>query len=131
MSKVSGTFTVTGGNEEIIRDAEGEVRLSRVSGTQRFEGDIVGEGSVEWVMCYSLDRSARFLGFQRIEGSIGGRSGSLTMESTGFHDGRSSIGSWHIIPGSGTGELAGISGRGTFEAPGGASVSYELEFELG
>jgi hypothetical protein len=131
MSRATGIFTVTGGNEQTIRDAEGEMRLTRVSGSQRFEGAIVGDGSVEWVMCYSPDRSSRFVGFQRIEGSIGERSGSLVMESTGFHDGRSSVGSWRIIPGSGTGELAGIGGRGTFEAPGGPAVTYELDYELG
>jgi hypothetical protein len=131
MNKAKGNFTVTGGHEQAIRDAEGEVRLTWVSGTQTFEGDIVGAGSVDWVMCYSLDRSSRFLGFQRIEGSIGGRSGSVVLESTGFHDGRSSVGSWRVIPGSGTGELARMGGHGTFEAPGGAVVSYELEYEFG
>jgi len=130
MSKVNGSYTITGGSEQTIRDAEGESRLTRVSGTMRFEGAIVGEGSVEWVMLYSPDRSARFMGFQRIGGSIGGRAGSLVMESTGFHDGRSTIGSWRIIPGSGRGELAGIGGHGTFEAPGGPLVSYELEYDL-
>lgn len=130
MPKASGTFTITNGSEQTLRAAEGEFRLTRVSGSQRFEGAIVGDGSVEWVMCYSPDRSARFVGYQRIEGSIGPLAGSLVMESTGFHDGRSSVGSWRIIPGSGTGELAGISGSGTFEAPGGPAVSYELEFEV-
>jgi hypothetical protein len=125
-----GTFTVVGGNEEAIREAEGEFRLTRVSGAQKFGGDIVGDGSVYWVMCYSPDGSARFSGFQRIEGSIEGRAGSLVMESTGYHDGRSSVGSWQIVPGSGTGSLSGANGHGTFEAPGGAVVSYELDVEL-
>jgi hypothetical protein len=131
MNTATGTFTVTGGDEQVIRDAEGEFRLTRVTGTQRFEGTIAGQGSVEWVMCYSPDRSARFVGFQRIDGSIGAHAGTFLMESTGFHDGRSSIGSWRVVPGSGTGELAGISGHGTFEAPGGAVVSYQLEYDLG
>lgn len=130
MSTASGNFTVTGGNEQVIREAEGEVRLTRVTGSQEFEGDIVGSGSVEWVMCYSPDRSARFMGFQRIECSIGGRSGSLVLESTGFHDGRSSVGTWSVVPGSGTGELAGIGGTGDFEAPGGPTVIYDLEYEF-
>jgi hypothetical protein len=130
VSKAIGKFTVTGGNEHLIREAEGEVRLTRVTGTQRFEGGIAGEGAVEWVMCYSPDRSARFMGFQRIEGSIDGQTGSLVLESTGFHDGRSSQGGWRVVPGSGTGELVGISGHGHFEAPGGAVVTYSLEYEL-
>ncbi len=131
MSKASGTFRVVGGGETTLREAAGEVKLTHVTGRQQFEGDVVGEGAVEWLMAYSPDRTARFIGFQRIEGSLGGRSGSFLMESTGDHDGHASHGRWRIVAGSGTGELAGISGTGRFDAPGGPAVSYELEFELG
>ena len=131
MSRATGKFSVTGGSEQTVREAPGEVKLTRVSGTQRFDGGIVGEGSVEWVFCYRPDGSAVFAGFQRIEGSIDGRSGSLVMESTGNHDGRRSKGHWRVIPGSGTGELAGIGGEGSFEAPGGPQVTYELDYHLG
>ena len=131
MSRATGKFSVTGGSEQTVRETPGEVKLTRVSGTQRFDGGIVGEGSVEWVFCYRPDGSAVFAGFQRIEGSIDGRSGSLVMESTGNHDGRRSKGHWRVIPGSGTGELAGIGGEGSFEAPGGPQVTYELDYHLG
>ncbi len=137
MAHLGGQFTVTGGSEQPIGDepasgpAGGQAgpafRLTRVSGTQRFEGDVVGEGSVEWVFAYAPDRSADFAGFQRISGSIGGRSGSFMLESTGHHDGTRSAGRWRIVGGSGTDDLAGIRGRGSFRAPGGATVDYELD----
>jgi len=130
VSRAAGTFTVTGGSEQTIHEATGEVRLTRVSGTQRFSGGIIGEGSVEWMFCYRPDRSAVFVGFQRIEGSLDGRSGSLVMESTGDHDGTQSRGRWRVIPGSGTSELATISGEGSFEAPGGPAVTYQLDYQL-
>jgi hypothetical protein len=130
LGKAVGTFTVTGGGEQTIREAPGEVKLTRVSGTQQLGGGIVGEGSVEWVFCYRPDGSATFVGFQRIEGSINGRSGSVVMESVGDHDGGRSQGHWRVIPGSGTGELVGISGAGSFQAPGGREVTYELDYEL-
>lgn len=130
MTRAVGTFTVTGGSEQPIHEAEGEVRLTRVSGTQRFAGGIVGEGSVDWVFCYRPDRTASFLGFQRLQGSIAGRTGSLVLESTGEHDGHRSHGGWRVVAGSGTGDLAGIRGEGSFDAPGGAQVSYELEFDI-
>jgi hypothetical protein len=130
MTKATGTFRVTGGSEQIVREAPREVKLTRVSGTQGFSGGIVGDGSVEWVFCYGPDRSARFLGLQRIEGTIDGRAGSLVMESTGNHDGSKSAGHWRIIPGSGTSDLANIRGEGSFAASGGREVDYELDYEL-
>ena len=130
MGKAVGSFTVTGGSEQTIRAAPGEVKLTRVNGTQQFGGGVVGEGSVEWVFCYRPDGSARFVGLQRIEGSVDGRSGSLVMESVGDHSGGRSHGHWRVILGSGTGELAGISGEGSFEAPGGREVMYVLNYEI-
>jgi hypothetical protein len=128
--RAAGTFTVTGGSEQTVREAPGEVKLTRVSGTQRLGGGMVGEGSVEWVFCYRPDGSARFVGVQRVEGSIDGRSGSVVMESFGDHDGRQSKGRWRVIDGSGTGELAGISGEGSYDAPGGPEASYKLAYQF-
>ncbi len=131
MGKASGKFTVTGGGEQVVRDAPGEVKLTRANGTQRFDGDIVGRGSSEWVLCHFPGGRARFVGFQRIEGTIEGRAGSLVMESEGERESGRSQGRWRVISGSGTGDLAGIDGSGTFDAPGGPEFNYELEFDLG
>lgn len=131
MNKAIGKFTVTGGSEQIVREVPRELKLTRASGTQRFEGAIQGGGSVEWVFGYRPDRSAVFTGLQRIEGSIDGRSGSLVLESTGERDGKSSKGRWRIVTGSGTGELVGIEGEGGFDASGGPEATYELEYSLG
>ncbi len=131
MTDASGTFRVTGGGEDTYHEREGEPKLTKVSGTQRFTGDIEGDGSVEWLMCYLPDRTARFAGLQRVEGSIGGRTGSFVMESVGGHDGTASKGVWTVIAGSGTGDLAGLTGEGTFDAPGGPEVSYRLEYRSG
>lgn len=131
MTDASGTFQVTGGAEDAYHEQQGGPKLARVSGTQRFTGDIEGEGSVEWSMCYLPDGTARFAGLQRVEGSIGGRTGSFVMESVGSHDGKASKGFWRVIAGSGTGDLAGLTGEGTFDAPGGPEVSYRLEYGSG
>ena len=81
MIEASGTFEIEGWDEQPVHDREGEVKLTRVSGIQRFTGDIEGEGTVEWLMCYAPDGTARFVGLQRIEGSIGDRRGSFVIES--------------------------------------------------
>lgn len=132
VTRLTGTFEVLSGDEQPWQGGgEGEPRLTRVTGNQRFGGDIEGDGSVAWLMCYVPAGGARFVGMQRIEGRFGGRSGSLVLESVGDHDGRASKGTWRIVVGAGTGDLAGVSGRGRFEAPGGRTVTYELELTTG
>ncbi|HEV2005936.1 MAG TPA: DUF3224 domain-containing protein [Candidatus Limnocylindrales bacterium] len=130
MPTISGTFELLSGGEEVYREASGGPRLSHAKGAQRFGGGIEGNGAVDWLICYRPDKTARFVGLQRIDGLIGDRSGSFVLEATSAHDGKASTGTWEIIAGTGTGELAGITGRGGFEAPGGPKVQYHLDYEL-
>ncbi|MGH2662474.1 MAG: DUF3224 domain-containing protein [Actinomycetota bacterium] len=130
MAIATGTFNVTSMGEETVEKLEGGGKLTRAGGTQTFAGDIEGDGSVEWLMCYLPSGSARFLGLQRITGTIVERTGSIVIEAVGDHDGKESKGTWKVIPRWGTGELSGITGRGTFEAPGGPGGSYSLEYWL-
>ena len=50
MTTVTGTFEITGMSEETYRELGAAGKLTRARGTQRFEGDLEGEGSVEWLM---------------------------------------------------------------------------------
>lgn len=131
MPSATGTFDVVSMNEDVYQVADGEPKLTHASGDQKFTGDIIGEGSVHWLMCFVPAGGARFVGLQRVAGSLGGGTGSFVMESVGNHDGKSSKGSWTVIEGSGTGALTEIRGRGSFDAPGGRTVSYRLDYELG
>lgn len=127
MSTLKGTFELASWDEQTVQELEGERKLTRAVVTQTFTGDLEGAGAVEWLMCYAEDGTARFVGMQRVEGSVGGRSGIVVMETVGDFDGTTASGSWTVLPGSATGELAGISGEGRFEAQHGPTATYTLE----
>lgn len=129
MAHIEGTFAVTGmGGEDEL--AQAGVRVTHARGEQRFEGGIAGAGSVDWLMCYRPDKTADLVGVQRIDGTIDGRRGSLVLTSRGRHDGTRSTGDWEIVEGSGTGDLAGSIGRGSWQAGPGPQATYELDLEL-
>ncbi len=130
MASASGTFQITSMGEDTYQELDGGGKLTRANGGQQFSGDIVGEGSVEWLMCYSAEGGARYVGLQRVSGSIGDREGSFVIEAAGNFDGKQSTGSWTIIPASGSGDFTGITGSGSFEAPGGPKATYQLEYRL-
>jgi hypothetical protein len=130
MQRATGSFQILSGNEDGYEQRDGGGRLAHAWGDQAFSGDIAGDGNVHWLISYAADKTARLIGLQRISGSVGGRSGSFVIETRADHTGKSSQGSWSIIEGSGTGDLAGITGRGSFDAPGGPSATYQLEYEL-
>jgi uncharacterized protein DUF3224 len=124
-TQVKGTFKIDSWDEQPYAD-----KLSRAQVRASYSGDIEGQGETEWLMCYREDKTADFVGFQRITGRLGGRSGSLVFESTGAFDGKEAAGPLAIVRGSGTGELAGIVGRGTLSAPMGGEPSVSLDYDF-
>ena len=129
MAHTNGAFQVASWNEDAYDEREGR-KLTKASVTQRFEGDITGEGSSEWLMAYQPDGSARFVGLQLVDGEVGGRRGTFVLENVGEFDGGMARWEASVVPGSPTGELADLTGRGSFEAPLGSRASYELELQL-
>jgi hypothetical protein len=130
VTKASGTFELTSRTESPYDELDGGIKLTHASGAQTFGGDIDGDGAVHWLMLYRPDKSARFVGLQRISGSVAGRRGSFVLAAEGDHEAGSSRIRWTVVTGSGTGDLAGIAGTGSMTAPGGAKGTYELQYSF-
>ncbi len=131
MATAKGSFTINSWEEDVYEQLDTGGKLTVASVTQAITGDIEGDSSVRWLMAYAPDDTARVIGIQRITGRIGERSGSFVLETLGQFDGEVASGDWTILPGSGSGALAGISGTGSTSAPSGSEATYELTYELG
>jgi Protein of unknown function (DUF3224) len=90
--------------------------LVEIHVTETFSGDIDGEGVVRFLQAIRADGAASFVGIERVTGTIAERRGSFLLQDAGTLDGNLVKGEWFVIPGSGTGELAGLRGEGGFEA---------------
>ena len=118
------TFTLKSWDEKAYDETQGLPRLSRVSATKSYEGDVAGAGTVEYLMMYRLDGSATFIGLERVGGSVGGRSGSFVFQHTGtFENGIAEV-ALSIVPGSGTEGLNGLQGTGQF------AVGHEPPYKM-
>lgn len=73
-------------------------------------GDGIGRAGFEGLMYYSADGASSYVTLMRIEATLAGRSGSFVLRGTGTFDGTAARGESTVVPGSGTGELAGITG---------------------
>jgi hypothetical protein len=63
---------------------------------------------------------------------VGGRRGSFVLQSSGTYADNTARVTWFVVPGSGTDELAGLSGQGGYTSghedyP---NVPYTLEYEF-
>ena len=124
------TFEIQSWDENAYVELDGDAKLTRASVGQAFAGDLDGEGSVEWLMCYRQDKTADFVGLQRFVGRLGSRSGSFVMRTQGTFDGEKAVGELSVVPGSGTEELGGITGAGAFLAPHGSTPSVDLDYDF-
>ena len=132
MTHGKSTFEVTKWDEKPYYEKEGELKLTHASVEKTFHGDIEGTSTLEYVMAYPTNGVTSFVGIEHIQGQLGPRAGSFVIQHTGTDDGQQATGQWHIVPGSGTGELKGLKGQGAFSAgrnePGyGFEMDYEFE----
>jgi hypothetical protein len=101
--------------------------LVRIHVEERFSGDIEGDGVVEFLQAAHADGSASFVGIERVSGSVAGRKGTFLLQDAGTVDGNVVSGEWFVVPGSGTGELAGLRGEGGFRANLGEGAQVHLD----
>ena len=107
--------------------AEGPV-LTRIHVEEGFSGDITGDGVVEFLQAAGLDGAAGFVGIERVTGELGGRRGTFLLQDSGTVQGNVVSGDWFVIPGSGTGQLAGLRGEGGFRANLGENAQVHLDY---
>jgi Protein of unknown function (DUF3224) len=129
-TQATSTFKIDSWDEHPYVEDEDGRKLTRASVKQTFGGDLDGRGEVEWLMCYRPDQTADFVGLLRLVGTVGGRSGSFVLQTTGAFDGKEARGPLTVVRGSGTGELAGIGGRGELSAPLGGQPSVSLDYDF-
>jgi hypothetical protein len=129
MSRATGSFELTSWNEETYYEAQGS-KMTLATVTQNFSGDITGDGAVRWLMAYRADGTARFVGMQRVEGTLEGRLGSFVLETTGDFDGQMARWMATVIPGSGADGFTGLQASGTFGAEHGPAATYEIEYQF-
>lgn len=107
--------------------AEGPA-LARIHVEESFSGDLEGAGVVEFLQAARADGSASFVGIERVTGTVAGRAGTFLLQDAGTVEGNVVSGEWFVIPGSGTGGLAGFRGEGGFRANLGEGAQVHLDY---
>src|SRR3954453_6993587 len=130
MTTANATFQVTGWDEQPFVELDGGGKLTQATVQQAISGDIEGSSDVRWLMAYTADDRAEFVGVQVVEGSLGGRDGAFVLRSVGTFDGKEGVGDLPVVDGSGTGALRGITGTGRFVAPMGDTATVTLSYDL-
>ncbi|WP_374674721.1 DUF3224 domain-containing protein [Ideonella sp.] len=124
-----GSFTVqmTPQGEPVAADG---VSTGRMALAKRFEGDLVATGQGEMLTALTPEKgSAGYVAIERVTGTLHGRSGSFVFQHSGTMDRGAQQLSITVVPGSGTGALAGIQGTFRLRIVDGQHL-YEFDYTL-
>lgn len=111
-------------------DVQEGVALGRMSLEKTFAGDLVGTGKGEMLTALTaVQDSAGYVALERVTATLAGRSGSFVLQHSGTMEQGARRLSIAIVPGSGTGGLAGIAGEFKLDVVDGKHL-YELNYTL-
>jgi uncharacterized protein DUF3224 len=130
MKKAIGTFAVKIGSLPQYNTSE-DAKLARMSIDKEFRGDLVATSQGEMLSAGTGTKgSAGYVAIERVTGKLNDRSGSFVLQ----HHATMTRGAPHlnivVVPDSGTGELAGLSGTMHIVIDQG-NHSYEFEYSFG
>src|SRR4028119_441730 len=81
-TRATGTLEIDSWDEEHYDEREG-TRLARVRVAKTFHGDVEGVSTTDLLLAYGAEEgSTAYVGFERVVGSIHGRSGSFVLHHT-------------------------------------------------
>jgi hypothetical protein len=126
----SGTFDVKIAPQKADNPQAEAAKLGRMSIDKTFHGDIDGTSKGEMLAFMTeVKGSAGYVALERVTAKLNGREGSFVLQ----HDGTMTRGipslTVKVVPDSGTGELAGITGTLEIKIEGGQHF-YEFEYSL-
>ena len=129
MKLSKGPFTVKRAPESVhdrMKDQLGRFTLDKV-----YSGDLTGTAAGEMMAAGgTVPGSAGYVAIERVDGELDGRKGTFYLQHYGIMNrGEGSL-KIEVIPDSGTGDLAGLTGdMKIIIAPGGGH-SYEFNWEI-
>jgi hypothetical protein len=133
MRTTTGHFTFADWQERVIGPGEdANPRLAHASVRNTFTGGIEAAGThCEYAIVYVTAKTGSFSGMELLTGGVDGREGSFAVEERGFFDDDGTVHcTFEVVPGSGSGQLSGLKGRGGFTARHGeTAVPYHFEYE--
>jgi len=122
---IEARFEIASWDETPFEDGDDATKLTEALVTKRYEGDIQGTSTTKWLLSYSPDKSALFVGVEHITGTIGGKQGGVVL----LHDGeyRDGVAAAELRVASGTQGLAKVAGTGKFRADPAGAMTLDLD----
>jgi hypothetical protein len=128
-SRFEGTFVIDSWDQQDGEPSPGLARAhARVAKT--FSGDLSGTSRTELMMAGTDGGSRSYCGFEQVTGTVAGLTGTFVLRHAAEGDAEGGWMTWTVLPGSGTGELAGVRGEGQITRHDDGSHTYWLDLSV-
>jgi hypothetical protein len=124
MTTAKAAFEVTGWDQQ----ETDVVGVARATVKKTFTGDVIGESTAELVLTQN-DDGRGYVAIDHVVAEVHGRSGTFVFQHGGVQGGDLLESFGTVIPGSGTGGLAGITGTASLAHDDTGAV-FTLNYEL-
>jgi hypothetical protein len=113
---------------------EKEAGVGRMTIDKTWSGDLMGRSTGAMLMSSTESTGAMaYVALEKVDGELGGKAGSFYFSHTATmkkSDAASGVLKITVVPGSGTGDLAGISGELSINIDAKGAHAYTLQYEL-
>lgn len=120
------TYENVHADESPMSGAANEPTVARGTRRRRFDGEISGEGTADVLIARGTADQLGYVATERFVGSVLGRSGTFLLQHGAAIDRGVMTPFGYIVPGTGTGELAGIRGE-VKVAPDTLTLTYDFQ----
>ena len=128
--KLSGKFEVKLQPLKAYVEGIDGVNLGRMSIEKTFSGELSAASKGEMLTATtSVEGSAGYVAIEQVTGTLSGRSGSFILQHFGTMSQGDNFLLLEVVPDSGTGDLAGISGKMAIRTEDGQHF-YDFDYEL-
>jgi hypothetical protein len=129
MTTATGRFDLTSWDQESYDEADGAT-LARARNTKAFEGGITGTSAAELLMAGATDGTATYVAIERVDAAVDGRKGTFVLRHSALAAGEGGDMRVDVLPGSGTGELVGLTGELTIAQSDDGEHTYTFSYQL-
>ncbi|MER7752312.1 DUF3224 domain-containing protein [Kitasatospora sp. NPDC097643] len=127
-NRTSGAFEVTG-FESVETEERAGASFGRIRISKTFTGGLSGTGEVRMLSVGDASGGpASYVAVEYVTGELDGRKGSFVLQHAAWDTTGTTI---RVVPGTGSGELAGLTGEFHLTVDESGGHTYVLEYELG
>jgi predicted flavoprotein YhiN len=128
---VSGPFDVKVTRQKPDTQIARAAALGRLTIDKRYHGDLEATAKGEMLATQTETKgSAAYVALERVTGTLQGHSGSFVLQHSAIMDRGATQSSIGVVPDSGTGQLAGLTGEMRIRIDPEGRHSYEFDFRI-